>query len=866
MQDDTDNKRRPSVINWLFCGAIAVVVVLLAGNRLIQQRTEDSAESIVRIHAEADPIVRASLELSTAIEGLETAVTATLQPPASETDTDRATTTTQLQDAQATLQQARGELGGTRLSPLLVSLLDSLSLQATTLARLEGERRRLTREYARALASASQRVRSAGGNGIWVGEQNVARRSLTDLAMALESIRAAAVAEGPLSLERSSNVMTRAEQQFDKTLREHRDELARSPGTAWLELLREDTNRARRTRQAALEYRGTIDRLRGEFLRERGETDLRLRAELSEPARRRIAEGASRAEQIAHDASDSVAQVSLGALAVVLLVLAVTGYAVAAPIRRLRLGTQRLASGDLAARVPTGGLRELDGLARAFNAMAQQLGRAEAQHLADQAQLEERVVERTAQLRHLAMHDPLTGLPNRRQLYDELDAAIDVARGLGTQVALLVLDLDDFKTSNDSLGHAFGDRLLKAVAARLQREFGGDALIARLGGDEFTISKKELHSPLEVDELAARVVASFREPLRIDDRDVLISASIGSAIAPEHGSDTESLLRSADAALFRAKALGRNRHHAYSPSLLAASDRRFRVEQALRRAIADDALLLYFQPEMSLASRRVTVAEALLRWRRPDGTVATAGEFIDVAAESDLLSQFNVWALDAALRTLAQQRDAAWPDLRIAVNVSSRQFLLADFVKGVETSLARHGVPASCLEFELTEDVLQTGPATIDTLRALRGLGVTIALDDFGAGFSSLASIERLPLSRIKLDRSLISAVDENERSAAIVTSMVRLCHDLGLAVTAEGIERPTQLAFLAALGGVDVQGYLISRPQPIDDLRVLLPAMRDKVHALTSGATGVLQLPLEGGGDGNVTRLRGPNDRFQRR
>ncbi len=447
------------------------------------------------------------------------------------------------------------------------------------------------------------------------------------------------------------------------------------------------------------------------------------------------------------------------------------------------------------------------------------------------------MLERTAQLRHLAMHDPLTGLPNRRQLFDELNAAIDVATGLGTHVALLVIDLDDFKTSNDSLGHVFGDRLLQAVAARLQNEFGKEALIARLGGDEFTISKSQVHSPLDLDELAARVLGCFRQPLSIEDRELLISASVGSAMAPDHGADTESLLRSADAALFRAKALGRNRHHAYSPSLLAASDTRFRTEQALRRAIADDALLLYFQPEVSLATKRVTVAEALLRWRRADGTIAAAGEFIGIAAESDLISHFNVWALDAALATLARQRAAGWPEMRVAVNVSSRQFLATDFIGRVEAALRRHGLAPDCLEIELTEDVLQTGRATIEALQNLRALGITIALDDFGAGFSSLTSIERLPLSRIKFDRSLIAAIDENERSAAIVTSMIRLCHDLGLAVTAEGVERPSQLALLTALGGVDVQGYLIARPQPIDVLSAQLPELTEKVRTLSAAS-----------------------------
>jgi EAL domain-containing protein (putative c-di-GMP-specific phosphodiesterase class I) len=361
------------------------------------------------------------------------------------------------------------------------------------------------------------------------------------------------------------------------------------------------------------------------------------------------------------------------------------------------------------------------------------------------------------------------------------------------------------------------------------------------------------------------VVASFQKPIHVGDRELLISASVGSAIAPDHGADTEALLQSADAALFKAKAQGRNRHHAYSPSLLAASDRKFRTEQALRRAVADDSLLLHFQPEVSLSRGKVTVAEALMRWRQPDGSIATAGEFIGFAAEMDLLTELNVWALDAALATLARQRAAKWPDMRVAVNVSSRQFMLADFIGRVESSLRRHDLTPDCLELELTEDVLQTGRGTIEALQTLRSMGITIALDDFGAGFSSLASIERLPLSRVKFDRSLIAAIDENDRSAAIVTSMVRLCHDLGLAVTAEGVERPTQLALLSGFGGVDVQGYLIARPQPVEDLVAQLPSLRERVQSeLGKGMPPLIR--ADGSDEDTVTRIRGALDRHLRR
>jgi EAL domain-containing protein (putative c-di-GMP-specific phosphodiesterase class I) len=291
----------------------------------------------------------------------------------------------------------------------------------------------------------------------------------------------------------------------------------------------------------------------------------------------------------------------------------------------------------------------------------------------------------------------------------------------------------------------------------------------------------------------------------------------------------------------------------------------FRTEQALRRAIDNEALLLHFQPEVSLGRGRITVAEALLRWRRPDGSIATAGEFIGYAAETDLLTHLNLWAVDAAVAALAAQRARGWSELRIAVNVSARQFLLSDFVARIENALHRHDLAPDSFEIELTEEVLQTGRGTIEALRSLRALGLTIALDDFGAGFSSLASLERLPLSRVKFDRSLIAEIDANERSAAIVTSMVRLCHDLGLAVTAEGVERPSQLAMLHALGGADVQGYLVSRPTPLEELASIRADLPARLAPLLDRTT-LPALLVPAHGDDTVTRLRGLGARPPRR
>lgn len=859
MESLSIRKRGVGIVGWLTVGAAVVVAVLLTGNRMIEQRAETSAARILDIHAAAEPIVRGSAELQDAVRTLSDSVARALQTTALQaSDGDR------LAPARAQLEAARAQIG-LRQSRELTATLDALPAEASSLLRMDVERRNALAAYSRAISRMRDRVTRAGGTGIWVGEQNVGRRSLSELATAISDLQAAAMLMGSAASDLSANSLARAETRVQSSLRLHEAELSRSPGTAWLELMRDDLARAATARRAAQQRLAEIQEANNAFLGRVAEAESRITAELTEPARRQIAEGVQRAQAIAAETQESVRKVSLSVLAVVLGVFLLTAAGIVAPLRRLREGTRRLSIGDLAARVTTGGPAEIDELAQSFNHMADALGKAEAELKAEHAMLEERVVERTAQLRHLAMHDPLTGLPNRRHLYDELNAAIEVASGTGSHVALLVIDLDDFKTSNDSLGHAFGDLVLKSVADHLRREFGREALIARLGGDEFTISKTHVRDPAEIERLAERVIASFQRPLQIGDREIVISASVGHAQAPEHGADTEALLQSADAALFRAKALGRNRHHGFSPALLAASDRKFRTEQALRRAVGDDALLLHFQPELSLSRGRVTVAEALLRWRRPDGSIATAGEFIGYAAETDLLTQLNLWALDSALATVARQRAQGWPEMRVAVNVSSRQFMLADFIGRVDRALRYHDLAPDCLEIELTEDVLQTGRGTIESLQSLRALGVTIALDDFGAGFSSLASVERLPLSRIKFDRSLVASIDENERSAAIVTSMVRLCHDLGLAVTAEGVERPSQLALLGSLGGVDVQGYLIARPQPIHDLVEQLPQLRERLNPLlVQGQAGALRSDAER--EDAVTRLRGAVERQTRR
>ncbi|MET0987806.1 MAG: EAL domain-containing protein, partial [Steroidobacteraceae bacterium] len=510
--------------------------------------------------------------------------------------------------------------------------------------------------------------------------------------------------------------------------------------------------------------------------------------------------------------------VSAVVLGLVLLISAATVYSVARPIRRLVIATRRVAQGEVDVLVPRGGLREVDGLALAFNSMATQLAQARASVQAYQAQLEARVDERTRQLQHLAEHDPLTELPNRRQLLAHVEGVLRAARAHSARVALLFIDLDNFKTLNDSLGHDFGDTLLQAVSQRLIQAVGS-GFCARWGGDEFTVVLDGIANPEEARRRAFEVVAAFDRPLTVGARDVAISVSVGTSVFPDHASEAEGLLRAADAALFRAKELGRRQAHLFDPQLLVNASSRFALEQALRRAVKCGEFELFYQPEVSLETLQTTVVEALLRWRQPDGTYIAPGEFLVIAEQTGLIDELSDWVLRSSIRAAARWHRGPWSKARIAVNLSSRQLLDQQLVQRVEQLLQEYKLPAECLEIELTENVMQTGLSTIAALRALRDLGVTIALDDFGTGYSSLTSLEQLPLSRVKIDRSLVASIDTSSRSASIARSIIGLCHSLGLEVTAEGIERPSQLAKLLADRGLHIQGYLLSKPLSADDL-----------------------------------------------
>lgn len=792
----------------LTLGLAAVAAVVLAAHVLATRTTRAAVEAVRSMRTVHEPLAHRASVILQELGAYDRAV-------GDDLESDSSRNLPAIAAAGDALQSAveRYFNGSPRpdLTPATRTLRDELlaHIQAGRQLALDArERAQWRQERWQALDRVYHLIATAGGTGLTIHGQVIARPSLSALAKAIDAVR---YSYGPPGLTAAR------ERRFEAVLRSNAAQLSRSPGTAWMSVVQSDFERAVRLR-IDLERLDSRDlAARRALLDQSGVLTSEVQNELQEPARRGLLDAARHAAVSAEAAEHTVTASGLAVLIVMAVVSALLLASISLPVRRLTAATRLLAGGDRTVRAPRGGSAEIDELAGSFNTMADRIAQAEVELRAHQAELERHVAERTRQLHHLAHHDPLTQLPNRRQLAGRLAGALTRARQTGRRVALLFVDMDNFKSLNDTLGHNFGDRVLQGIAARLEAAAGTNSLVARLGGDEFTLLIEELRTVEEVEERAAGLVATLQQPLTIEGRALATTASVGASLFPDHADDPEGLLRAADVALFRAKELGRNRFALYRPALYDAAAQRFRLEQALRQAVEAGELLLMFQPEVALGSCEVNALEALLRWRKPGGRIATATEFIHIAEKSGLIHELTSWVLRSATSTVAAWRAAGWRDARVAINVSPPQFFESDFVSQIANTLESAGLPPGALELELTETVLQTGTATIDALRRLRELGISIALDDFGIGYSSLTSLEQLPISRVKLDRMLIEGVDSNPRSAAIVRSIVTLCHGLGLQVVAEGVERPTQLEFLTHCGPLAVQGYLLAHPVEAD-------------------------------------------------
>jgi diguanylate cyclase (GGDEF)-like protein len=802
----------------LALGLAAVCAVVVWGHILATRTTRIAVEAVRSMQTEHEPraqrasaVVESLVSYDRAvIEYLQSGRSSGLGGIAAAGDSLDAAVLTYFQSSEGQRSEAAVTKASTPPGAQLLPQLTSHMEHGRDLAKHAAQRAEWLEQRYAALDRVQQRINSAGGAGLAInGTQVVASRSLAELASAINAVR------GNFA---PSPVIAQREREFVATLGTHTPELQRSPGRNWLDLEKQDFTQAVKLRQAIDKFDATNDTARRQFLEESAALTAGVQQYLQEPARRGLMEAAARAATSAEGAEHTLTMTGVAVVGVVLIVSALLVVSISVPVRRLTAATKLQAAGNRGARAPRGGSAEIDALAESFNTMAAQISRAEAELRAHQAQLERHVAERTSQLHHLAHHDPLTQLPNRRQLSERLGCALARANATGQSLGLLFVDVDNFKSINDTLGHNFGDRVLQGIAERLRAATKGRALLARLGGDEFTMLIEDVKSIEDVEAHAAEIVTTLQQPLTVDGRLLATSASVGASLYPDHAEDAEQLLRAADVALFRAKELGRNRYAMYKPALYDAAAQRFRLEQSLRRAVEAGELMLMFQPQIALHTFEITGLEALLRWRKPDGRIATATEFIHIAEMTGLIHELTDWVLRSATSTVAAWRAQGWHRASVAINISAPQFFESDFCEHIARALEVTGLPASALELELTETVFQTGPTTVESLRRLREMGVSIALDDFGIGYSSLTSLEQLPITRVKLDRMLVEGVDSNPRSAAIVRSIVALCHGLGLQVIAEGVERPAQLEFLSHCGPIGVQGYLLAYPVETQD------------------------------------------------
>jgi predicted signal transduction protein with EAL and GGDEF domain/DNA-binding response OmpR family regulator len=443
------------------------------------------------------------------------------------------------------------------------------------------------------------------------------------------------------------------------------------------------------------------------------------------------------------------------------------------------------------------------------------------------------------QIRRLAYYDTLTGLPNRLLYLQQLQTALGYAERNSQKVAVMFIDLDNFKRINDTMGHGAGDELLKIVSARLVSSIRaldsvsraipdtssmplGDVKmgmadapsIARLGGDEFTVMVSDIKTADDAAVVARRLIAALTEPVTINDTEIFVSGSVGVALYPDNGQDIDSLLKNADIAMYRAKEEGKSRFHFYDADMTARAVTRMKTEMQLRRALERNEFVVHYQPRVDVATNRIVGAEALLRWQHPERGLVYPSDFIGMCEEAKLIIPLGDWVIRAVCAQQAAWRDAGMALVPVAVNLAASHLRESSLAPLVRQALHDLGLPARALEIEVTESVLINDPETsIKHAKMLADSGVRLALDDFGMGYSSLSYLKRLPVSYLKIDRSFVRDLGTDASDAAIITATIAMAHMLDLRVVAEGVELPSQLDFLKAQGCDDYQGYLHSKP-----------------------------------------------------
>jgi diguanylate cyclase (GGDEF)-like protein len=492
---------------------------------------------------------------------------------------------------------------------------------------------------------------------------------------------------------------------------------------------------------------------------------------------------------------------------------------------RLVVAANRPVVGTMASNEP--GLLLAGGLLATLliTALVEVLLRRRAYALAMVDEQTETLRQRTEDLAHVAVHDTLTGLPNRVLLADRLEQGLRRTARTASSVAVLFIDLDRFKFVNDSRGHAVGDELLVAVGERLRSVVRSHDTVARFGGDEFVVVCEDDHAAAQAARIAERIAEVLRDPVLTDGQEVFLGASIGIAVADSATDSPESLLRDADAAMYRAKERGRNRCEFFDAVMRTEAVARLETQSALHRAVERDELRLHYQPVVDLASGAVCGVEALVRWARPHHGLVGPGDFIPLAEETGLIVPIGKWVLEEAARQVARWQEARpGQSLTVNVNLSAAQLRQPDLIDSVAAVIAAHRIDPGSLCLELTESTfMEEADGHGAALAALKALGVNLAMDDFGTGYSSLTYLKRFPVNMLKIDQAFVGGLGRDTSDTAIVRSVIDLAHALGLTVVAEGVETADQAAHLRRLGCDLAQGYHFARPLPPDELDSLL-------------------------------------------
>jgi diguanylate cyclase (GGDEF)-like protein/PAS domain S-box-containing protein len=443
------------------------------------------------------------------------------------------------------------------------------------------------------------------------------------------------------------------------------------------------------------------------------------------------------------------------------------------------------------------------------------------------ALLQEEITERRqaeARAHHMAYHDSLTGLPNRALLSDRLDCALRAAQRNERSLAVMFIDLDRFKDINDSLGHATGDYLLREVAGRLCAAVRDSDTVARLGGDEFVVLLPELGGAQDCAQVADKIIDALATPFPFEGHSLHISPSIGICLCPDDGSDVETLMRHADAAMYHAKAAGRNNYQFFDQRMNQAAARRFALESQLRGALVRREFELHYQPIVDAATRRLHALEVLLRWRRDGDILVGPDEFIPILEENGMIVPVGEWVIRTACEQSMAWQAQGLAAVPLAINLSARQFMHDALVDSIRRIVSETGIDPALVEFEITETALmQHGGATLDTLRQINGMGMRLSIDDFGTGYSSLAYLKRFPVRKIKIDRAFVRELEASAEDRAIVAAVMALANSLQLQVVAEGVEEEGQYALLKSYGCQFAQGYLFARPLPAGEAAGLL-------------------------------------------